>query len=139
MEKETIDLTPTWEQWLHTVMAVALRVEDPAKVLEPLTEDFKTMARLADIGKEKVMDDEQRSFEAIALNLQQGLIRANLPGTVCNAVAAIYSRHKNVLVITPEWRDDEEAIKTACPLSGFEVFYGESFHIDTWDKKIEEY
>lgn len=45
---KTIDITPTWSQWLNLVMAIALRGKDPAKVLEPLSEDFKKMARAAD-------------------------------------------------------------------------------------------
>jgi hypothetical protein len=44
----TIDITPTWEQWMNFVMAVALRGKDPAKVLEPLSEDFKRVASGAD-------------------------------------------------------------------------------------------
>ena len=45
---KTIDMTPTWEQWMNIVMAIALRGKDPAKVLEPLSEDFKKVARGAD-------------------------------------------------------------------------------------------
>jgi hypothetical protein len=45
---KTIDLTPTWSQWLNTVMAISLRGKDPAKVLEPLSEDFKRLARAGD-------------------------------------------------------------------------------------------
>lgn len=46
---KSIDVTPTWAQWLNFTMAVALRCKDPAKVLEPLSEDFKKMAELADL------------------------------------------------------------------------------------------
>jgi len=84
------------------------------------------------------MSKRKFKFEAIALNLQQGLIRADLPGNVCNGFVAIWSDHKNVLVITPEWRDEEEAIKDICPLISFDTIYGDSFHVDTWDNKIDE-
>lgn len=46
---KTIDITPSWEQWLNFIMAIALRSKDPAKVLEPLSEDFKNMATCADL------------------------------------------------------------------------------------------
>lgn len=51
---KTIDCTPTWSAWLNMVMAIALRGKDPAKVLEPLSEDFKNMAICADRYREAV-------------------------------------------------------------------------------------
>lgn len=62
---KTIDLTPTWEQWMHTVMTIALRTKDPAKVLEPVAEDFKNVAKLADIGKRHVQEGEDLMKEAL--------------------------------------------------------------------------
>jgi hypothetical protein len=46
---KSIDITPTWEQWLNFTMAVALRSADPSKVLEAVSEDLKKMAALADL------------------------------------------------------------------------------------------
>ena len=82
---------------------------------------------------------KKMKFEAIALNLQQGLIRANLPGTVVNGIVAIWSHHKDVIVIRPEWRDEQEAICAACPLIEYSVIFGDSFHVDTWDEKIKNH
>ena len=64
---KTIDLTPTWSQWLNMVMAVALRGKDPAKVLEPLSEDFKRLARAGDAWNAIPEDTDDLIQEAINL------------------------------------------------------------------------
>ena len=54
---------------MNVVMSIALRTKDPAKVLEPVAEDFKNVAKLADIGKRYVQEGEKLLEEALqALN-----------------------------------------------------------------------
>lgn len=66
---KTIDLTPTWEQWMNVIMTIALKTKDPAKVLEPVSEDFKNVAKLADIGKRYEQEGKALLEEALnALN-----------------------------------------------------------------------
>jgi hypothetical protein len=61
-ESKIIDLTPTWEQWLHTVFTVALHTKPTAgiELIEKCGEDFKNMAKLADmyIETQKAKDNE---------------------------------------------------------------------------------
>jgi hypothetical protein len=66
-ELKTIDLTPTWSQWLNLVMSIALRGKDPAKVLEPLSRDFKKMAVAADLWNNIPEDTDDVIQEAIDL------------------------------------------------------------------------
>jgi hypothetical protein len=71
---KTIDLTPTWQQWLNLIMVVALRSQDPNKVLEPVSEDFKKMAMAADAWNAIPEDIDDLIQEAIDLiiNLTEG-------------------------------------------------------------------
>ena len=76
-------------------------------------------------------------FEMIPLNLQQGMIRAtSVPEGTLNQIVAIYSRHRQKLLILPAWRDDEDAIRAMCPMDDFILEYADSFHIDSWDGKL---
>jgi len=54
---------------MNTVMAVALRTNDPAKVLEPLAEDFKKMAEAAD-RYNAIPDDTLDTLEEVILLLE---------------------------------------------------------------------
>ena len=67
---KTIDLTPTCEQWMNTVMTIALRTPDPAKVIEPVAEDFKNVAKLADAYKTLA--------ESVVSNLTDDLLKKEL-------------------------------------------------------------
>ena len=79
-------------------------------------------------------------FENIPLNLQQGMIRAKtLKENTINQVVAIYSHHKRLLLIRVDWRDQEEEIKKVCPIETCAAHYADSFHIDTWDNRLDKY
>ena len=73
------------------------------------------------------------------LNLVQFIVYYDKP-SCCNAVVAIGHKDKNVVVIRPEYRGDQDTIMSTIfyitMLSGTTVLYGDGFHIDTWDKRI---
>ena len=94
--------------------------------------------------KDKMMKDSTHTFETITLNLQQGIIRVvfddvapEVQSGITNQVVAIYSHHKNLLLVAVEWRDQMEAIRAACPMQNFRTKFADHFHIDSWDKKID--
>lgn len=86
----------------------------------------------------------KEKFYVIPLNLTQLLIHTGQQN-VCNTVAAVYCGNKNLLVIRPEYRNDEIAISeavaevTGMPFFGDDVIFGDAFRIDTWDNKIRDY
>jgi len=81
----------------------------------------------------------EHSFQVIPLNLQQGMIRAtDVPKGTVNQIVAIYSYHAQKLLISVGWRSEEEAIRAACPVESFIVQYADSFHIDSWDGKLNK-
>lgn len=83
------------------------------------------------------------------INLTQFIVYYDRPN-VCNTVVAIGHEEKNVIVIRPEYRHEEQeivaTIRYICmmPASMEEsekrkkpyILYGDGFHIDTWDKQI---
>lgn len=79
------------------------------------------------------------------LNLQQFIIFYDEPNCV-NAVAAIGSKFKGILVIRPEYRDEVKDIKKAASyvaqVPKWEVWFvrwGDGFTVDTWDRQIHNY
>lgn len=73
----------------------------------------------------------------LELNLQQGLIHTGEQNT-CNAVCAIYDRHRKKLIIRPEFKDFENDIIAFSELgTGYRIRYGDAFNVDTWDEKIK--
>ena len=85
------------------------------------------------------MSKQTYKFEVIPLNLQQGMIRATgLGDNVLNQVAAIYSYHLNLLMVRVDWRDELEAIRTVCPVENFTTQFADSFHVDTWDGRLDK-
>ena len=84
--------------------------------------------------------NKEMKYESIPLNLNQGMIRVTwegMPDNLVNQIVAIWSSHKEVLAIMVEWREDREAIIKACPLVDPAIFICEHFHIDTWDKRVD--
>ena len=73
------------------------------------------------------------------LNLNQFVVYYDKPNTV-NAVVAIGSKHKQLLIIRPEYRNEEKqivaVIRYVTNMSKYTLLYGDSFTIDTWDHKI---
>lgn len=84
--------------------------------------------------------NKEKKYESIPLNLNQGMIRVTwegMPENLINQVVAIWSSHKEVLAIMVEWREEREAIAEACPLVDPAIFICDHFHIDTWDKRVD--
>ncbi len=87
------------------------------------------------------MNKETTKYESIPLNLNQGMIRVTwegMPENLINQIVAIWSSHKEVLAIMVDWREEQEEIAKACPLIEPAIFYCDHFHIDTWDKRVDE-
>lgn len=75
----------------------------------------------------------------VPLNLEEGLIHTGRE-KVSNTVCAIYHKHKNILIVRPEYRYQIDSIVAkADEILGRrpEVRYGDCFQVDTWDKKIQ--
>lgn len=82
-----------------------------------------------------------KKYRVFSVNLQQSIIVVDEP-TWCN-VRGIYDKHKQVLILNPNpIENDEEELWNFCQeigMVGESVIYGDGFHIDTWDKKIEKF
>lgn len=77
----------------------------------------------------------------LPFNLQQGAIHTGKEH-VCNTVCAIYDKNKEVVVISPVYRAYELHIYhfLLSKIDGVpSIIYGDSFSLDTWDRKIEQY
>ena len=75
----------------------------------------------------------------IEVNLQQTLFWTG-DENVVNAICAVYQKGIDVLFITAGYQSMQSEIKAACtnmtPLT--EVTYIDSWHIDTWDARINK-
>lgn len=76
------------------------------------------------------------------INLQQFIVFYDEPNCH-NAVVAIGSKFKGILVIRPEYRDELKSIKKAssyvAQVPKWEVWYGDGFNVDTWDNRIHNW
>jgi len=82
----------------------------------------------------------KEKFYHLPLNLQQGIIHTN--GNYVNTVCAFYQKHRKLVVIRPEYRDDTrtilDLIDNYMDVSTIVLKYGDGFGIDTWDKITEQ-
>ena len=118
---KTIDLTPTWEQWMNVIMVVALKTKDPAKVLEPVTEDLKNVAKLADIGKRYVQDGEELLKETLyAMNaiIKQGYNGSDGLDSDTYALASKLSRYLDGKPALDVHLNGDNDQPTTCPKCG---------------------
>lgn len=103
--------------------------------------DLQTIKKMNRKESERVQKERaaQPKYHHLPLNLQQGIIHTNKPD-VSNTICAFYSRHKATLVInTMYYSYDGEAIQRfAEKILGTPLLVkaGDSFGIDTWDKKM---
>jgi hypothetical protein len=75
------------------------------------------------------------------INLTQFIVYYDRPN-VCNAVVAIGHSEKELLIIRPEYRNEQQNIIKAINFHGapeFTVLYGDGFGVDTWNNKIKDY
>ena len=77
------------------------------------------------------------------LNLPQFIVYYDLPNC-CNSVVAFGHKNKLLIILRPEYRDQErEIVKTVhyitMTVEPYTVRYGDSFHIDTWDNKARDF
>ena len=56
--KKTIDLTPTWEQWMKTALFILGSAESVTKAIDILRPDFEKVAKLADVAIEATKTEE---------------------------------------------------------------------------------
>ena len=81
------------------------------------------------------MSEKLRKLE---VNLQQSIIwtgREDVSNTIC----AITHKYRNLVVIRVEYVDIERQILAICGIENPNVIYGDSFRIDTWDRRINKY
>ena len=84
-----------------------------------------------------------KKLKFLWLNLNQFIVYQDEP-TVVNAVVAIGSTHREVIVIRPEYREWRAGIlkvieEKLLVIGSYSVLYGDSFTVDTWDQKIKNY
>ena len=91
---------------------------------------------------ETKLNEMNRKLKFLWVTLNQFIIYEDEPQVV-NAIKAIGSRDKELLVIRPEYHTlTEQCADLAASSSGipaFTVTYGDAFHIDTWDNKIASF
>lgn len=76
-------------------------------------------------------------FHKMPVNLQQTLIHTG--GDSINTIAAFYQLHNNVLIIRPEYRRFAPEIVGTIGAKDPQLIYGDSFTLDTWDKRLSSY
>ena len=81
------------------------------------------------------MSEKLRKLE---VNLQQSIIWTGRED-VCNTICAITQKHRNLVVISLEDIAIEKQILAICGIENPNVIYGDSFRIDTWDRRINKY
>jgi hypothetical protein len=82
-----------------------------------------------------------KDVKFLYLNLIQFIVYRDEPNVV-NAVMAIGHSDKGVIIVRPEYQDEQQTIvKTVQKWINlpFAVRYGDAFSIDTWDHKIENF
>ena len=76
------------------------------------------------------------------LNLVEFIVYYDKPNC-CNAVVAIGHKDKNIVIIRPEYKKEQDSIMSTifyvCMLSGTTIKYGDAFTVDTWDHKIRNF
>jgi len=80
-------------------------------------------------------------FTGLHLNIQQGLVHSNHT-EACNCVCAIFDKHKQRIVIRPEYStygdqilDAINALNPDQPIK-YEILYGDGFTVDTWNRLL---
>ena len=82
----------------------------------------------------------------LQLNLQQGVIFHSEDPNLVNAICAFYNRHRTILMIRAGFQSMETeimnyAIEHILDNNGrqtiWDIYYGDAFSIDTWDKRLE--